>query len=129
VRISVVLRNFDGVQGPRVKSGPDVFADALVPLARAFGAGASIYRFLLESIFGRTASFPPPISIQSAQHCERQRDRGHLAFAFVRNGYHCTKRQGKPTFTIWQKVLQRGHFCNFWNCVQRARLRPVHREP
>jgi hypothetical protein len=51
VRISVELRNFDGAQGPRVKSGPDVFADALVPVARAFGAGALSQRFPLKSIF------------------------------------------------------------------------------
>jgi hypothetical protein len=37
------LRNFTGVQSSKVKSGPDVFADALVPAARAIGAGALIF--------------------------------------------------------------------------------------
>jgi hypothetical protein len=42
-----------------VKSGPDVFADALVPAARAFGAGALICQFLLNRFSGRSALTSP----------------------------------------------------------------------
>jgi hypothetical protein len=33
-----MVRNFTGLERPNVKSGPDVFADALVPFLVQFGA-------------------------------------------------------------------------------------------
>jgi hypothetical protein len=119
-----------------VKSGPDVFADALVPAARAFGAGALICQFLLNRFSGRSALTSPTISIQCAQYrvprsfwreppawrCSCDCGwRGVPAGTFARNGYRCAKRQGKPAFTIWQKGLCRGDFYNsFELCASRA---------
>jgi hypothetical protein len=94
------VRNFTGILA-QVKSGPDVFADALVPPSDALAPKPARMSLAL-SIFlipQRSALFEPRRAVRTcfvagraggpAQH-PGARDRSH--------GYRFAKRQGKPNF-------------------------------
>jgi hypothetical protein len=69
-----------------VKSGPDVFADALVPIAE-----------VSSGVF----DFPKP----NTRHRQSLRARAADA-AFVRNGYRSAKSHGKPNLAIGRQGPQ-----------------------
>jgi hypothetical protein len=79
VRI-LAVRNFTGFQArpackPQVKSGPDVFADALVPRAAPMAPGAPI------SPESKCPFCPPLASGRRRLFCSRGQRRGRPAFA------------------------------------------------
>ena len=138
-----VRPSFAVSRGPRsrMKSGPDVFADALVPAARAFGAGALIQQFPLNRFSGRRASGPPcrskpgrfrdrfganlglEAAVSLAACAVRPPARLRAMVIVVRNArVNRRSRSG-------EKACTAGTFAIPLNCAHRARLRPVHREP
>jgi hypothetical protein len=139
-----VRPSFAVSRGPRsrMKSGPDVFADALVPAARAFGVGALIQQ--LNGFSGRRAS-GPPISIQCPRP-GRFRDRfgANLGLEAAVSLAACAVRPPARLRAMvivvrnarvnrrsrsGEKACTAGTFAIPSNCAHRARLRPVHREP
>jgi len=77
VRVSLTTRNFYRAERPGMKSGPDVFADALVPSGRIHPPGAPVSR---SAIFPETYRFDG----RAARHLARQ----SLQFQCVQFGHH-----------------------------------------
>jgi hypothetical protein len=97
-----------------VKSGPDVFADALVPIAEVL-----IRRF----------DFPAPgTQHPTPAHRPSMRAQAREA-AFVHNGYRSTKPEGKSSSAIARQTWQKHGICGISRPLARAaRLHPVHRD-
>jgi hypothetical protein len=104
-------------QGPKpiVKSDPDVFADALVPMA-----GRLVPAFFISD--------PPHMTTGSLPRRYGGRQCCRVLSAFVRDGYRSANRQGKPDFTIAYKPLCCRHFSDSGNSAPAARLHAVHRD-
>jgi hypothetical protein len=100
---------------PIVKSDPDVFADALVPMA-----GHLVPAFFISRSFLHDDRFASP-PIGGRQCCR-------VLSAFAHDGYRSANRQGKPDFKIADKPLCCRHFPDFGNRPRRARLHAVHRD-
>ena len=121
----------------RLKSGPDVFADPLVPAACAVRAPATIFPFPVLvrrqasrprvacarvpgcTPFGGSLAVTPPL--RSISRLTARRVGGH-ARAIVRHGYRCPKHHGKPAFTNTQKCLRHRHFCDSAQRLRRRRF-------
>ena len=115
---TVFLRSVRGVRVPQfhprpsgcgLRSGPDVFADALVPTRRG-----SPRLFYCPDIVDHG---PDPRRRRSCAPFQQPAPRhpssvaaAHSGKAPCGNGYRCPKRHGKPNFAIARKCLRHSHF-------------------
>jgi hypothetical protein len=100
---------------PIVKSDPDVFADALVPMPAIW-----CRLFLFPDLSCKTSGSLRP------HHGRRQCCR--VPPAFAHDGYRSANRHGKPDFKIADKPLCCRHFSDCGNRPRQARLHAVHRD-
>jgi len=100
-----VVRNFIGWQSRKVKSAPDVFADALVRKASAGAAWQSDSRIIhmQSAILGCWAggvAAPRRMAPTGGHRVRAASERRGGAGPAYADGYHLAKLQGKPNLRI-----------------------------